>query len=170
MFKVAAGGAIIASVCQLLRRICTYDQLVTAVSTCVLPAGVTLKQIAEGCVILKVQAENVSALDTLWSLYRDGRLKESLQALLVTDKMRAELAGGEHVEVTVTIEQQEYQKAWEELLLIEAEGDFFSEFLYRPCPYYCNYTFNLTLERFSLDCGKGLVLVLVLVLLRPLVG
>ena len=28
----------------------------------------------------------------------------------------------------------------------------------------------LTLERFSLDCRKGLVLVLVLVLLRPLVG
>ena len=28
----------------------------------------------------------------------------------------------------------------------------------------------LVLERFSLDCRKGLVLVLVLVLLRPLVG
>ena len=30
--------------------------------------------------------------------------------------------------------------------------------------------FALVLERFSLDCRKGLVLVLVLVLLRPLVG
>ena len=29
---------------------------------------------------------------------------------------------------------------------------------------------NKTLERFSLDCRKGMVLVLVLVLLRPLVG
>ena len=29
---------------------------------------------------------------------------------------------------------------------------------------------NFFLERFSLDCRKGLVLVLVLVLLRPLVG
>ena len=29
---------------------------------------------------------------------------------------------------------------------------------------------NVILERFSLDCRKGLVLVLVLVLLRPLVG
>ena len=123
MFKVAAGSAIIASAYQLLRRGCTYDQLVTAVSTCVLPAGVTLKQIAEGCVILKVQAQNVSALDTLWSLYKDGRLKESLQALLVTDKMRAELAGGGHLEVIVTIEEQEYEKARKELL-IEAEGDF----------------------------------------------
>ena len=31
-------------------------------------------------------------------------------------------------------------------------------------------TFYFWLERFSLDCRKGLVLVLVLVLLRPLVG
>ena len=30
--------------------------------------------------------------------------------------------------------------------------------------------FLVTIERFSLDCRKGLVLVLVLVLLRPLVG
>ena len=30
--------------------------------------------------------------------------------------------------------------------------------------------FDVRLERFSLDCRKGLVLVLVLVLLRPLVG
>ena len=29
---------------------------------------------------------------------------------------------------------------------------------------------DFTIERFSLDCRKGLVLVLVLVLLRPLVG
>ena len=29
---------------------------------------------------------------------------------------------------------------------------------------------SLLIERFSLDCRKGLVLVLVLVLLRPLVG
>ena len=30
--------------------------------------------------------------------------------------------------------------------------------------------YGLKIERFSLDCRKGLVLVLVLVLLRPLVG
>ena len=146
MFKVAAGSAIIASAYQLLRRWCTYDQLVAAVSTCVLPAGVTLKQIAEGCVILKVQAENVSALDTLWSLYRDGRLKESLQALLVTDKMEAELAGGEHLEVTVTIEEQEYEKAWGELLLIEAEGDFFHCIFISPMPLLLQSYFQLNIN------------------------
>lgn len=120
---MAGGVAITASVYQLLSRNSAYDQLVTAVNTFVLPAGVKLMQIAEGSVILKVQAENISALDTLWSLYREGTLKESLQGILVTDKMRAELAGGGHLEVIVTIEEQEYEKARTELL-IEAEGDF----------------------------------------------
>lgn len=120
---MAGGVAITASVYRLLSRDSTYDQLVTAVTNIVLPAGIKLMQIAEGSVILKVQAENISALDTLWSLYREGTLKESLQALLVTDKMRAELAGGGHLEVIVTIEEQEYEKARKELL-IEAEGDF----------------------------------------------
>ena len=32
-------------------------------------------QIAEGSVILKVQVENISALNALWCLYRDGTLK-----------------------------------------------------------------------------------------------
>ena len=120
---MAGGVAITASVYRLLSRDSTYDQLVTAVTNIVLPAGIKLMQIAEGSVILRVQAENISALDTLWSLYREGTLKESLQALLVTDKMRAELAGGGHLEVIVTIEEQEYEKARKELL-IEAEGDF----------------------------------------------
>ena len=121
---MAAGIAITASAYQLLRNGSTYDQLVTAVNTCVLPAGVKLMQIAEGSVILKVQAENISALDSLWSLYTDGKLRKSLQVLLVTDKMREELVCGEHVNVIVTIEEQEYEKARKELLT-EAEGNIF---------------------------------------------
>ncbi|CAH3029936.1 unnamed protein product [Porites evermanni] len=120
LFKVAAGGTIIASAYQLLRRGCTYDQFVTAVNTCVLPAGVKLMQIAEGSVILKVQAENISALNTLWCLYTDGALKESLQALFFIDELR-ELIGEEQVEVIVTIDEEEYDKAREELMR-EAQG------------------------------------------------
>ena len=122
MFKVAAGGMVIVSAFQLLRRGCTYDQLVTAVNTCVLPAGVKLIQIAEGSVILKVQAGSLSSLNTLWRLYTEGKLKESLQTLFVSDEMK-ELAGGEQVEVTVTIDQQEYEKTMEELISKEL-GDF----------------------------------------------
>ena len=122
MFKVAAGGMVIVSAYQLLRRGCTYDQLVTAVNTCVLPAGVKLIQIAEGSVILKVQVGSLSSLNTLWRLYTEGKLKESLQTLFVSDEMK-ELAGGEQVEVTVTIDQQEYEKTMEELISREL-GDF----------------------------------------------
>ena len=122
MFKVAAGGMVIVSAYQLLRRGCTYDQLVTAVNTCVLPAGVKLIQIAEGSVILKVQVGSLSSLNTLWRLYTEGKLKESLQTLFVSDEMK-ELAGGEQVEVTVTIDQQEYEKTMEELISKEL-GDF----------------------------------------------
>ena len=124
MFKVAAGGVFIASAYQLLRRGCTYDQLVTAVNTCVLPAGVKLIHIAEGSVILKVQAEDISALDTLWSSYTDGTLRKSLQALFITDEMR-ELSDGEQLEVSVTIDQNEYDKARKELIN-EAEGELIS--------------------------------------------
>lgn len=135
---MAAGGAIIASAYQLLKRDSTYDQLATAVTTCVLPAGVKLMEIAEGSVILKVQAENISALDSLWSLYTDGKLRKALQVLLVTDKMRAKL--GEHVEVIVTIEEEEYERARKELLF-EAEGNFFPAHAHN----FRNLTFSLNL-------------------------
>ena len=119
-----AAGGVIASAYQLLKRGCTYDQLVTAVNTCVLPAGVKLIQITEGSVILKVQAEDVSTLDTLWSLYKDGTLKESLQAFFVNDEMR-EFAGEEQVEVIVTFDEEEYEKVRTELIKMnEAKGDF----------------------------------------------
>ena len=120
MFKVVTGGILVASAYELLRRGSTYDQLITAVNTCVLPAGAKLIQITEGSLYLKVQAENVSALNTLWRLYKDGTLKARLQALLVTEEMR-ELAGGKQVEVIVTIDEQEYEKARNELK-DEAQG------------------------------------------------
>ena len=123
---MAAGGTIIASAYQLLRRGCTYDQFVTAVSTCVLPVGLKLMQVAEGSVILKVQAENISALNALWCLYTDGTLKESLQALFFIDELR-EFTGEEQVEVIVTIDEEEFDKAREELIR-EAQGVFFSVF------------------------------------------
>ena len=116
------GGSILAfSAFKLLRRGSTYDQLVTAISTCILPAGIKLIQMAEGSVNLKVQAENRLALDSLWRMYKNGTLKARLEALFVTDEMR-ELAGGEGVEVIVTIDEQEYENARYELTT-EARGN-----------------------------------------------
>ena len=115
MFKVIAGGFTIASSLDLFIRNSTYDELIRAVNTCVLPAGANLIQITEGCLCgLKVQPMDLSALETLWRLYKDGTLKASLQALFDTDEIR-EFAGGEHVEVIVTIDEREYDKARSEL-------------------------------------------------------
>ena len=115
---MAAGGLVLTSAYQLLRRGCTYDQLVTAVNTCILPAGTRLLQITDGSVYLKVQAESLAALERLWRLYKNGT---RLQVLFVTDEMK-ELAGGEQVEVVVTIEDEEYEKARDELATVEAQG------------------------------------------------
>ena len=76
---------------------------------------------AEGSVNLKVQAENRLALDSLWRMYKNGTLKARLEALFVTDEMR-ELAGGEGVEVIVTIDEREYENARDELTT-EARGN-----------------------------------------------
>ena len=63
---------------------------------------------------LKVQAENRLALDSLWRTYKNGTLKARLEALFVTDEMR-EVAGEEGVEIIVTIDEQEYERARDEL-------------------------------------------------------
>ena len=76
---------------------------------------------AEGSVNLKVQAENRLALDSLWRMYKTGTLKARLEALFVTDEMR-ELAGGEGVEVIVTIDEREYENARYEFFT-EARGN-----------------------------------------------
>ena len=120
VFKIAAGGIVIGSAFELLRRGSTYDQLVSAINTCILPAGAKLLQITEGSVNLKVQAENRLALDNLWHMYKNGVLKTRLEKLFVTAEMR-QRAGGEEVEVIVTIDQQEYEKARDELTT-EARG------------------------------------------------
>ncbi|KAL9984365.1 hypothetical protein ACROYT_G006650 [Oculina patagonica] len=115
VFKVVAGGITVVSTLEVLSRWSTFDQLVTAVNSCVLPAGTGLVQLTDGCVCLTVRAETLSALTTLWSLYQDGTLETRLYDFFVTDEVK-ERAGGEEVEMTVTIDEQEYEKACCELI------------------------------------------------------
>ena len=144
---MVAGGISVASVLEVLKRESTFDQLVSAVNECVLPAGTSLIQITEGCVCLTVQAGNLASLETLWSLYKDGTLKARLQDFFVTDEVREEVAGGEELEVIVTIEEGGYQKALHELSS-EIEGSLssndhpasifyknksFEDFVSKPC-------------------------------------
>ena len=115
VFKLFAGGLVIVSATEVLSGWSSYDQLVAAVQSCVLPAGTSLVQITDGCVCLTVQAESLSALTNLWRLYQDETLQKRLYDFFVTDELR-KLAGGEDVEVNVTIEGEEYQKACLELM------------------------------------------------------
>ena len=115
VFKLFAGGLLIASATEVLSGWSSYDQLVAAVQSCVLPAGTTLVKISDGCVCLTVQAESLSALINLWKLYQDGTLQKRLYDFFVTDEMR-KLADGKDVEVNVTIVEEEYQKACLELM------------------------------------------------------
>ena len=115
VFKLVAGGLTAVSAMEVLSRWSSFDQLVAAVQTCVLPAGTRLVQITDGCVCLTVQAESLSALIILWKLYQDGTLQKHLHDFFVTNEVR-ELADGEDVEVNVTIDEDEYQKACLELM------------------------------------------------------
>ena len=114
VIKLFAGGLVIVSATEVLSGWSSYDQLVAAVQSCVLPAGTSLVQITNGCVCLTVQAESLSALTNLWKLYQDGTLQKRLYDFFVTEVR--ELAEGEDVEVNVTIDEGEYQKACIELI------------------------------------------------------
>jgi len=119
VFKVVAGGVVVVSTMEVLSRWSTFDQLVTAFDRCVLPAGTSLVNLTDGCVCLTVQAESLSALTTLWNLYQDGTLERRLYDFFVTDEVK-EQAGGETVEVDVSIKEKEYDKA---LLELMSEGN-----------------------------------------------
>ena len=115
VFKAVAGGLTVVSAMEVLSRWSSFDQLIAAVQTCVLPAGTRLVQITDGCVCLTVQAESLSALIILWKFYQDGTLQKNLHDFFVTDEVR-ELADREVMEVNVTIDEDEYHKACIELM------------------------------------------------------
>ena len=119
--KTVFKAVTVVSTAELLIGWSTFDQLVTAVNSCILPAGTSLVNLTDGCMCLTVQAESLSALTTLWNLYQDGTLERRLYNFFVTDELK-ERAGGETVEVNVTIEKEEYNKACLELIN-EARGN-----------------------------------------------
>ena len=76
----------------------------------VLPADTELADMGGGCVCFTVQASSLKGLTTLWNMYQDGTLRARLYDFLVTEiKHLAE--AGENVELTVTIEEEEYKRA-----------------------------------------------------------
>ena len=119
---VAAAGITLLSVRDILTRWSSYDQLVTSFQDCVLPAGSRLIKVGRGCVCFTIQVDNLMGLTALWNMYKDGTLKERLFDFFVTDEMKTRAGGEENVELTVTIEKEEYEKAYFELAQ-EAYGE-----------------------------------------------
>ena len=120
--RVAAAGLTLLSVRAILKGWSTYDQLVTGFQKCVLPAGSRLIELGTGCVCFTIQADNLMGLTALWNMYEDGGLKKRLFDFFVTDEMKTRAGGEENVELTVTIEKEEYEKAYFELVQ-EADGE-----------------------------------------------
>ena len=125
MCRVAAAGITLLTVREILTRWTTYDQLVNCFKDCVLPAGTRLIEVGQGCICFTVQADNLKGLATLWNMYQDGTLKARLFHFFVTDEMKTRAGGDENVELSVTIEEDEYQKACIELT-DEVEGNVFA--------------------------------------------
>ena len=65
----------------------------------------------EGSVCFTVQANSLNGLTTLWNMYQDGTLKTRLYDFLVTEKVKLLAEAEEKVELTATIEEEDYRRA-----------------------------------------------------------
>ena len=122
MLRLAGTGLLLLTVSTIVKGWSTFDKFVTSFEKCVLPVGVCLIGVDEGCVCFTIQADNRMGLTDLWNLYEDGTLKKRLFDFFVTDEMRTLAGGEENVELTVTIGKAEYEKVYYELVQ-EADGE-----------------------------------------------
>jgi len=112
-FRSAAGVLVSVSVVpavMALYKSKSNEDMWGTFTKCVLPAGAFLASISNGCLLFTVQAETLSALETLWKEYVAGTLQKRLQQFLVTEELKA-LTGEEDLEVMVYIDDQEYKDA-----------------------------------------------------------
>ena len=120
--RALGSGLTLLSARAIMKGWSTYNQLVTNLQNCVIPAGIKLIGVGTGCVCFTIQADNLMGLTALWNMYEDGTLKKRLFNFFVTDEMKTRAGGEENVELTVTIGKEEYEKAYFELVQ-EADGE-----------------------------------------------
>ena len=82
----------------------------------VLPADTELADMGGGCVCFIVQASSLKGLNSVWNMYQDGTLKARLHDFLVTEKVKLLAEAEENVELIVTIEEEEYRRACDDLV------------------------------------------------------
>ena len=77
----------------------------------VLPPDTELVNMGRGSVCFTVQTNSLKGLTNLWIMYQDGTLRARLYDFLVTE-VKHLAAAEENVELTVTIEEEEYKRAF----------------------------------------------------------
>ena len=120
-FRTIAGGLLVVTSGMALRSCSSLDEFVEVFNKVVLVSYSKLVEISEGSLCFTVQADTSSALKELWDMYKSGTLQNRLQEFLVTDGIK-QLASGDDVEVNVHIDEQEYNAAYLDLMLLQKEG------------------------------------------------
>ena len=105
-----------------LRSCCSFEEYCDAFNKVVLPAFTKLVELSESSLCFTVLAETPSALKELWKIYYNETLKNRLQTFLVTEEVK-QLASGEEIEVTVSIDEQEYREAYLDLTFQKNQGE-----------------------------------------------
>ena len=122
-FSTVGGVSLVIGMGYILKQASqgSLEEFVHTFTTVILPPASKLLSMGGGSMCFTVQAENSSALKELWDRYQDGSLRRDLQEFLVTDDIR-QTADGEEVEVTVSIDEQEYNDVCLSLFLAEKQG------------------------------------------------
>ena len=122
-FRTLAGGVVLVGSGLALRSCTSFEEYSDAFNKVVLPAFTKLVELSEGSSLcFTVQAESPSALNELWSIYKNGTLKHRLQEFLVTEEIK-QFASGEDIKVTLCVEEQEYREAYLDLMLQQNQGE-----------------------------------------------
>ena len=88
----------------------SFPQFLRSFTERVLPTDTDLVNANGGSVCFTVQANSLKGLTTLWNMYQDGTLKTRLYDFLVTEKVKLLAEAEEKVELTVTIEEEDYRR------------------------------------------------------------
>ena len=116
-FRTAAGVLLVVNSAMALRKCKSLKDFQETFEKVILPSSNKLIESSNGSVRFTVESENLIALKELWEIYKDGTLQSRLQEFLVTNEIK-ELANGEDIEVTVFIDEHEYNEAYFNLFLL----------------------------------------------------
>ena len=134
-FRTVAGGLLTVNSGMALQKCSTRQDYQETFEKVVLPSSNKLIEISNGSVRFTVESENLIALKELWEIYKDGTLQSRLQEFLVTDEIK-QLANGEDIEVTVFIDEHEYNEAYFNLSLLHHQGMLVMiKGSHKPCKY-----------------------------------